>query len=346
MTKFILGGSFMLILNLFFAPLHAQVGINEEKPAQGVAFQVKSAKGATDPGVVVKATVDEAGREGVQLLVGDKPADDPDPIPASASVALNAPDKAFIPNRVRLMSPKGGPNDASNPNPIRVPKTGMIIYNTNTTNVPPPNNVVEGLYIYSETTKNIDDGTLGRWLHSEVSTDISDIRLYKLVPDNDNNADGQNDLKLPLLAAYTSSNFLNAAALMRIVPAEQTLNESEVGYVAPATQILFSPGAYAVAINLNGKIPNGDKNGADSRTYTLNTVWIGIVGIDENNQRKILDIAEISSAAYTGNNRIMTYPITLGFQLKEKENISIYIASKNNVDWYLSDHTTMTFWKI
>jgi hypothetical protein len=351
MKKFILGGSFLLILGLAIAPLHAQVGINTEsgEPVKGIAFQVKSSPASTDNGVVVKSD----GNGGATLSIGAGGN-------LSASVVLNATDKAFLPNKVQLKTPVG--EDPANPNPIRHPVSGMIIFNSNDAGES-PDNVVQGLYVYDAQAPN--ENTLsfprGRWIRCSMQGDVSDVRSFRLSDTNDVLNDPALPLSIPV-PAMSNANY-NAADFKMLggcyskpiwfvptdpVTAAATPTEAAV---IPAVSALTvaTPGSYAVAIGLYGSISSNGSSG-----ITNGKMWIAVVrtttDADTNAIKyNIEDVAEIYPVAYGGTaGKHMSYPITLGFKAKTGDKISIVVAKASTCSlvWNLTRETTITFWKV
>jgi hypothetical protein len=351
-----LGGSFLLISSIVIVctPLHAQVGINTKngEPANGEAFQVKSGSASTDNGVMVKSD----GNGGVQLIVGN---DNPVtiPTPASASVALNAPDKAFMPNKVKLYSPVGSDSrNTINSNLV----SGMVVYNDNEPTGIPPDNVDRGLYVFKLDEPNPNGESGGRWMHCEVSEDQSDVKVYDLVTPNsedpevvtensglpspytprtnNNKARNEDEFRVPSVgtAVYDSINILQTCIDKPLI-----LQARDMASAVPSPEITFNvSGAYGATINFYGKIrnfiaaPPNTPNTGFIAAYLTGAMWVAAVRKVRPGEEdkagygyRILDVVEFWPTAYYATKSLTSSVPYTPYSYTDATNLNVYDMS-------------------
>lgn len=289
--------------------LQAQIGINTKDP-KGIFHIDINGDTSTTNEQKDDFIVKDDGQTGVSSALGGTPV-------ASASIALMDKNKALMPNRVALTDTRGT-GDGIN-NPIKNPVDGMVLYCTNSAGIP-PNNVTPGLYVFNSE-KN-------RWLRIVNNSYSLKTNIYNL----------SEELPLPQISSYSTNTFLSSSNLMKLTPVGEsnTIESIEIG----------SESAYAIALNLGGSIPNATASG--SNTFSRMNVYVAVVLIDGNNNKKILDIAEICPLAFKGTNRKTTYSVVLGFNASPGDNIGIMICTLSSVPrWTLIPGiTSITLWKV
>lgn len=230
----------------------------------------------------------------------------------SASVSLGASNKAFMPNLVALVDARGNAVG----NPIQNPVDGMVVYNTARAGTV-PDNVTPGLYVYN--------ANENRWLYC-ITEESSRVNYSFTLADA---------LSLKRMATYSNTNFLdNSDALELITGTSLSANSIiEIG----------SDAAYAVALNLSGSIPN-----STGSSYQRMVVYAAVVLLNNDGTKTILDIAQINPAGFNGSDRKVTYPVTLGFNARRGDRISILISALNvgPVWTLLPGETLVVFWKV
>lgn len=294
---------FALYTALFLCnSITAQVGINTQNP-KGMFHIV------TNPANTVSHDVlfEDDKNGGISITVGGE-------ITPSASISLNATNKAFIPNIVSLNDARGTGSEI--PNPIKKPVNGMVVYNNKIAGIP-PNNVVPGLYVFSSSENRWNYITTAESNHQGM------ITSFFLA----------NNFAIPILNSY--NDFLTAGQSMPL----KSSSSSEVSNFIN----ISSEAAYAVSLDLFGSIPDI----ATQTGYTRMVVYAAVILTDENNQKQILDTAEICPPAYNGTNRKVTYPLTLGFNAKPGDKISILVGALNSSPvWTLLPETSVVIWKV
>lgn len=304
---------FLILFFCCVGSVFSQVGVNTGVP-KGI-FHIDS-NGDTESSSKLEDDfiVDSDGNGGVSVGIGSMPVN-------NASLNLSATDKAFLPNRVVLTDARG--SGAGVANPIANPVDGMVVYNTAKAGTV-PNNVIPGLYIFN--------GNSNRWFILEHVDFMGQVNAFELAS------------ALPLPVINTYSDFLANGTLLplKYASTQTVLN----------TFPIDSEAAYAVSINLSGKLPDVDPpTGTTNATVTFQRIvaYAAVVLVGDNGQpQKILDVAEICAAGYLGYDITMTYPLVLGFNGKTGQKIGIMLATTTgNRVWTLSAvDTTVFMWKV
>lgn len=232
----------------------------------------------------------------------------------SASVSLGGSNKAFMPNLVALTDARGTGTGVNNP--IKNPVDGMIVYNTNRAGEI-PDNVTPGLYTFN--------ASRNRWMYCLMEESTKELYIFTL----------EASLPLKRMVSYSDADFLNNYSDALVLSSASTGISSILE--------MSSESAYAVALNLSGSIPN-----STGSNYLRMVVYVAIALLNSDGTKTILDVAEINPAGFNGSNRMVTYPLTLGFNAKRGDRISILISSLNTgpVWTLLPGRTSVAFWKV
>jgi hypothetical protein len=329
MKNYFLGG---LLIIISICSLSAQtddqrVGIGTEQP-RGV-LHITAPETPSDQGLVINSD----NNDGITVVLeGERTTNTAHP---SASVSLDAANKAFLPNRVALVDARGTVGGQPIPGqPIQNPVNGMVVYNTQSAGLS-PNNVAPGLYVYHE--------NVNKWLRVmstptiDLNAEANVLLLNNVMP-----------VRRMTSAYSTATNFLNF-----LTPTDALSLKKGTDLIGTVIE-MEEDAAYAMAINFDG-IHNTNITGT---TYERMDFYVAAVRLNQDGSKTILDIKRFFVPAFSGTteaNRRSTYSASLGFNAKVGERISVYIVggfvsgtgSTTTRIWTLTaEQTTVLFWKI
>ena len=298
-TRFLLCLFYLLVFEVSFA----QVGINTKSP-QGI-FHI-DVLGDTDEtsNKMDDLIIETDGGDGINMSLSGIPN-------KSASLSLNAPNKALRLNQIKLNSPLG-----SDPlNSIKNPTEGMLIYNTVNSGVY-PDNVRRGPYIFKG----------GNWQQLMYFYDNTDMGKFVLEIDN-------SSIKKCTKTSFDISDFLTSATL---------LNFRKEGALNVSTElILTSNAAYGVALDFVGSTTN------TASKWALGSFYVAAVDVTDSSNPFVLDIVQITPVFAAGNSKTV-YSTILGFNGDIDTKISIMIcqSADNLKGWALTAPSSGLIWRL